>query len=323
MADTKYTYAVARIRSLESSLFTASTMENLAACSSYQEGLRFLSERGWGGADGILDGEDILTRESEKTWETIRSLGVKEEEFGVLLWQKLFHNLKAAIKAVCTGGSEEKVFFEDCRITGPQMTAIIREKDFASLPQPMRHAAQEAYEAMLRHRDGQLCDIILDRAALAAIAGEGNTSKVPVVQQYAQTLVESADIKIAFRAARTGKKEEFLRRALVPCKGLDLEKLIDAAVSGETALAEYLEQTGRGEAARAFLQSGQVFEKWCDDQIIRAIQPQKQNPFSVGPLIAYVLARQNEIKTVRIILTGKQNGLSQEAIRERIRETYV
>ena len=35
------------------------------------------------------------------------------------------------------------------------------------------------------------------------------------------------------------------------------------------------------------------------------------------------LARENEIKTVRIILSGKANGLSEESIRERIREMYV
>ena len=33
--------------------------------------------------------------------------------------------------------------------------------------------------------------------------------------------------------------------------------------------------------------------------------------------------REMEIKTVRIILTGKANGLTDEAIRERMRETYV
>jgi V/A-type H+-transporting ATPase subunit C len=57
--------------------------------------------------------------------------------------------------------------------------------------------------------------------------------------------------------------------------------------------------------------------------MMETIKPQKYNAFSVGPLVAYVLARENEIKTVRIILTGKQNGFSDEVIRERIREMYV
>ena len=70
-------------------------------------------------------------------------------------------------------------------------------------------------------------------------------------------------------------------------------------------------------------ESPSAFERWCDNRIIETMQPQKYNAFSVGPLIAYVIARENEIKTVRIILTGKQNDLPEESIRERVREMYV
>ena len=42
-----------------------------------------------------------------------------------------------------------------------------------------------------------------------------------------------------------------------------------------------------------------------------------------GPLAAYILARENEIKSVRIILSGKINNLSDDSLRERVREMYV
>ena len=57
--------------------------------------------------------------------------------------------------------------------------------------------------------------------------------------------------------------------------------------------------------------------------MMQTMQPQKYQSFSVGPLVAYVLARENEIKTVRIILSGKRSGLSDDSIRERVREMYV
>ena len=47
--------------------------------------------------------------------------------------------------------------------------------------------------------------------------------------------------------------------------------------------------------------------------MIETIKPQKYNPFTAGPLVAYVLAKENEIKTVRIILTARLNGLEEEA----------
>ena len=42
MSKTQYTYAVARIRALEVSLFSASVIEQLLACRDYDSCLRFL-----------------------------------------------------------------------------------------------------------------------------------------------------------------------------------------------------------------------------------------------------------------------------------------
>ena len=53
MSDTKYTYAVARIRALEVSLFSSSTIEQLIACKDHESCLRFLTEHGWGGVDAV------------------------------------------------------------------------------------------------------------------------------------------------------------------------------------------------------------------------------------------------------------------------------
>ena len=75
--------------------------------------------------------------------------------------------------------------------------------------------------------------------------------------------------------------------------------------------------------AEALAESPSAFERWCDNKIIQTIKPQKYNPFSVEPLVAYVLARENEIKTVRIILSAKANNLPEDSIRERVREMYV
>ncbi|NCB92202.1 MAG: V-type ATP synthase subunit C [Clostridia bacterium] len=323
MADTKYTYAVARIRALELALFSASSIEQLVACKDYKQCLQFLTEKGWGGADTPLDGDAILTRESQKTWEMIRELHVDMDAFDVLSYQKLFHNLKAAVKEICTSEVNAHIFFEDCEIGSKEMLRIISQRDYQALPVYMQEAAKEAYETLLRTRDGQLCDVIVDKAALEAISAAGKSSKVEIIKNYAESTVAIADIKIAYRCAKTGKSMDFMRRSLAKCGTLNLELLMKAATSGVDAVSDYLSQAGYQEAAEAMKESNSAFERWCDNKMVQTIQPQKYNPFTIGPLIAYVLARENEIKTVRIILTCKQNGLSDDSIRERVREMYV
>ena len=66
-----------------------------------------------------------------------------------------------------------------------------------------------------------------------------------------------------------------------------------------------------------------AFEKWFDNKIMELIKSQKSNPFTIAPIFAYVLAKQNEIKSVQVVMTAKKNNLNVELVRERIRDLYV
>ena len=323
MSKTQYTYAVARIRALEVSLFSASTIEQLIACKDLESCLRFLQDKGWGGNDVPMDADAILTREREKIWETIGEMHVDMEVFNVLSYTNWFHNLKAAVKEVCTGKSGANIFYEGTPIPKEEMLRIIREKDFKALPENMQEAAEEAVETLLHSGDGQLCDIIIDRATMEAIKEAGRKSQDDIIRDYAESTVAVANIKIAVRSSKTEKSLEFMKRAMAPCDSLNVDGLARAALAGTDSIIEYLSGNGYLEGALALKESPSAFERWCDNRVIQTIKPQKTNPFSVGPLVAYVIARENEIKTVRIILTCKQNGLSDDSIRERVREMYV
>ena len=43
----------------------------------------------------------------------------------------------------------------------------------------------------------------------------------------------------------------------------------------------------------------------------------------IGPLAAYYVAKETEIKALRIILSAKISGASNDTVRERMRELYV
>ena len=323
MSDNQYTYAVARIRAKEVSLFSQATIEQLLACKDEKQCLQFLVEKGWGEADTPMEAEAILTREKEKTWELMRELVKDMSVFDVLTYPDLFHNLKAAIKEIATEEINPNIFYKDTAVSGEEMMEIISAKDFSRLPENMREAAKEAYETLLHTRDGQLCDIIIDRAALDAIYQAGKESKDEIIRDYAESTVAVADIKIAVRSQKTAKTMDFMKKAMAECDSVSVELLARAALSGMDAIGEYLSGTAYAEGAQALAESPSAFERWCDNRIIQTIHPQLYNSFTIGPLVAYVLARENEIKTVRIILSGKLNELPEESIRERVREMYV
>lgn len=323
MSDTQYTYAVARIRSKELLLLNAQTIEQLLSAKSYDECMHLLADKGWGDSDSRISSEQLLAKEREKTWDLMGELVDDLSVFDVFLYANDYHNLKAAIKQVCTGSEDFGLYFSYGTIPAKQLYKLVSEHDFYLLPSGMRACAQEAYEALSQTQDGQLCDIIIDKAALDAIYAAGKASGNDLIEKYSELTVAAADIKTAVRCSRTGKSLEFVKRALAECDTLNVTRLAQAAVEGIEAISDYLSGTNYAEAVTALEQSPSAFERWCDNLMIRDIRPQQYISFGIGPLAAYILARENEIKTVRIILSGKLNELPDASIRERVREMYV
>ncbi|MBR4165512.1 MAG: V-type ATPase subunit [Lachnospiraceae bacterium] len=324
MSDLNYAYAVARIRVLEKYLLSDSDIEQMIAMPSDEAVLAFLKERGWGDESSAKETpETVLSEETAKTNELIRELKVEPEVLEVFSYQEMYHNLKAAVKEACSQDEHPGVFLASADYGREKMLRIIQEQAYDELPAHMRKCAEEAFQTLLHTSDGQLCDIIIDRATLEAIAETGRKAKEPIVRDYADMFVSVADIKIAVRSAQTGKTREFMERAMVSSPSVDAGRLIRAASSGKDEIIGYLAGTRFAGAAEALGESPSAFERWCDNQIIETIKPQKYNPFSAGPIVAYKLARENEIRMARIILTAKANGLPDTAIRERARKMYV
>lgn len=321
--EMEYTYGVARIRALEGNLFSDDTIAALVQCSDYKECLDFLRDKGWGSGDIEQPLDEMLQDEKNKTKQLVRELAGDDTDIEILSIGDEFHNLKAAIKQVCSSGEAKNMFYTGCRLEPEFLKDCIKQGQYSLLPPDMSEAAKEATEMLLQTGSGQLCDIIIDRATLEAIKNAGKKSANSLVQKYADTVVTVANIKIAVRCAATNKDSEFVKKCVVPCEGISITDLTSCVDEGIDSVCDYLESAGYSEAVSALKKSMSVFECWCDNKIIQDIKPEKYNAFSIGPIVAYAIARDIEIKTIKIILSGKQNGFDNEFIKERVRVMYA
>lgn len=321
--EQEYTYGVARIRALESSLFSDDTINQLIQCQNYEECLNFLRDKGWGSGRPDETLEEMLRIEKNRTWKVLYDLVEDENDCRILTINNEFHNLKAAIKQVCTNQEVDNIFIESVSPEPEFLKECIRQGQYNMLPECMAAPAKEATEVLLQTGDGQLCDIIIDKAALEEIIRVGKAAENKLIKKYADSQVAIADIKIAVRCAAAGKDSEFAKKALVPCIGISVAELASSVENGLEEVCSYLESSGYKDAVSALKVSKSVFECWCDNKIIEDIKPEKYNSFTIGPILAYVIARDNEIKTVKIILSGKLNGFDNGFIRERVRVMYA
>ena len=322
MAKADYTYAVARIRSKELKLLTMKDLEALIALDDYESCIRFLTEKGWGN-DTNQTGDEILSTERKKIWLLMNELVKEENAFDVFLLQNDFHNLKVTIKAITRDLKADNMFSEFGKIPAEKIYEAIDKRNYSQLPEYLQNTAKEAMNVLLHTSDGQLCDIIIDKACLEAVYNAGINIVNEIIKLYSELFVASADIKIAVRCAKTAKTLDFIKQSLAECETLNINILANSAAKGIEEICSYLTSSAYKEAVEALKRSPSAFEKYCDDLVTEKMKSQKWEPFTIGPLVAYIIARENEIKAVRIILSAKLNSLDTEIVRERLRKMYV
>lgn len=311
MAD--YIYAVARIRKKETTLLSQGFFDRLLSAEDEESAKKLLREHGY-------EGEE---KEDAKTWSLMAELVPDLSVFDVFLYENDFHNLKAAVKEAYVKQEIPGVYIPHGSVPLDLIRDAVKKRAFRYLPEMLAGPAEEASDTLLKTRDGQLCDMIIDRAALSAIQEAAKSSGSDLMKLYGELTTVIADLRIAARGQAMGKDPAFLRKYMAPAETIDVDSLAKAAGKKEGGLSDYLKKTPYGGGAGELAKSMADFERWCDDLLMDRIRPELHHSFGIDPLAAYILGKRNEIKTVRIILTGKHNGLSEEAIRRRVRKSYL
>ncbi len=317
-----FIYAVARIRCKEGKLFSSKNIEQMISMKDAQSIKRYLSENGWS-LSYAEDNSDVLIEEEKSLWVLMKDLVGDLSYFDFLRVQNDFQNLKACIKSVYSDCDPTPMFVQGGIVDPAFIYKAVSEKNYGELPDYLSETGEEAMTTLLHTRDGQICDNIIDKACLNKVYSLGRASSDEIIREYCEVFVASANIRMAVRGVKLRKSADFFMRTMLECDTLDLKALSVAAAKGFDEICNYLSSTDYKGAVGVIKDSLTSFEKWCDNYIMQKLRSRKSDPFSIGPLVAYIIARQTEIKAVRLILTAKTNDLEDSIIRERIRDMYV
>lgn len=321
MAKQEHIFAVARVKAMENELLDKHEIDSLVTAKDLKAAVRILIEKGFLENEG--DTTDFVEKQNEKLWSFIGELTQDKDAFKTLKVKNDFHNAKVAIKSEYIKEQDESLYEKDSIIPVDELVNAIKNKDFADLPKFISEYACQAYELIFKTGDPQLCDSILDKGLLNAMSEFAKQSGNDVLTDYAKTQSTIADIKVAIRGARSGKDQKFFENALSGISEFNAASLAQVASQGQEALFSFLESSNYAEAVEMLKNDFSLFETWCDNVIIERIQRQKYVFTTLSPIVAYILARQNEIKTVNIILASKKNGVEEQEIRKMVMQTYV
>ena len=304
-----YTYSVARIRAKEAFLLSKQDIEQLISAADYDEAVRLLRDK-----NGIASEDEL--------WQLLDGLA-DAETIRVLRLRADYHNIKAAVKAVFSDTDAKELLLDGGTEDKNIIYEAVRTRNYDMLDEELADTAEAATKLLLHTQDGQLCDLLIDKARLAAVENAAEQTRDSFIIGYAEMTADLANLRTALRCALTDRPRSFIENALYDGGSLNYSMLAAAAEGGTEKLFEYVSSTAYSDGVQYMKSGAAVFEKWCDDRIMELMDTAKYDSFSAAPIIAYAYAAETELNTIRLILSAKKSGFDNDIIRERVRRLYA
>jgi V/A-type H+-transporting ATPase subunit C len=150
-----------------------------------------------------------------------------------------------------------------------------------------------------------------------------------MIIEWVQASIDLANIRTFLRVRRLGKDSSFLAQALLngglipPARFQELFAQPVEALAAGLADTPYSRIAAEGARLAKDMAPLAGLEKLADDYLTGIAKGARFIPLGPESLFAYILAKENEIRNVRIILAGKLNDVAAETIRERLRDVDV
>ncbi len=329
MKDTEYLSLSASVRARENSLLTRERRERMLDARTDEEAAKVLSECGYAEPEDLSASavNAVLAQAREELFRDLKAATPQPGLVEVFQIKYDYHNAKAVLKAQAMGEEPDRLLMSGGRFDPQSLAEDLRRGDLAGYPEPLRRAVGQAETALSEQRDPQRADLALDRACYAEMTAAAKESESAFLQGYVRLAIDAANLRTAVRCARKNVSQELLLESLLPGGNVDPAGLASAKgqeFSGRFA-ASPLESAAQLGAGLATPGSGSLtaFERACDDALTAYLAQARRVAFGEQPVVGYLCAREAEATAIRTILSGRKAGLSGEAIRERLRESYV
>ncbi|MFO7151970.1 MAG: V-type ATP synthase subunit C [Bacillota bacterium] len=331
--DEEFLFTSGRVKALENRLLGRSIIERILEAEDTEAVLRVLSETDYAPefeeAGSIYDFEKALENSMKRTFDLIReSLNDRRiVRFFTLKYD--YQNLKVIAKSRILGSEASGSLSRLGEVPLDELVKLGKDEADAAVPEAMKTAFEAAMRIYEETRDPQQVDLLLDRALYEELVELTKGIGHQFLKDYLAASVDLTNIKAMVRLKYMEADFRTLGKALLPggTLGQDffekyyqepLQSLVEALSSSRYAVVVK-------EGLEKWIATGNPasYEKLSDDYLLGILKKGLYKPFGLETVVGYIGARENEIKILRVLLVGKINGISEDLIRERLRDVYV
>lgn len=327
--DTEYLFISANIRAQENRMVGQQALVKMVSAKTAEEAYKTVTDLGIGTDYDYKDFEKALNQELADTYERLETKAPNPEMFRIFRYKYDGHNLKTLVKSEATDTTAEELFIPLGNVSTEVLQSEYKEEVFSKLDPKLANACLKAKEYLAQSSDPQMVDVIIDKAVLEVMNEKASLYSNAFLNKLVDAYIDIANIRSFVRIKRIGKDLNFLKEVIAQGGSITPGKYYDLYLKSFDDFFEMLDGSRYGSflepAYDAVKNKGTLsaFEKLCDNYIISLLKESRFVPFGAEPVLSYLLARENEVQAVRIVMASKIAGVDPEKISERLRDTYA
>ena len=338
--DWRYTFQTAQVRVLEMQMLSRAALLDMANFESFAQAIDLLSGTEYslprGGRD-FAEVEEILQQRRTAVRELFSVLMLDEPIIELFRTRDDFANLRLALRRTLTEKPLGTDYSNDGNVPPEMIEQIFSEEDEFSkpvFPDYIRHAVEQAVLSYYQNKDIRQVDYAIDRVQAQYNLEQARRLNSIFLLGFFRIQIDLTNIRTMLRLkftesesrTKTAEAEVFLVRGNVFLEGgfIELERFRRGLELGYEALGPLFFVTPYHrivDTGANYLASNKSFlrvEQQCEEHLTGFLKSTIQITAGPQPIIAFLLMKENEIRTVRLILTAKKNFLDTKLILDRL-----
>ncbi len=328
-----YIQAVTRTRVLETKLLSRTRLERMVDTKEPEEILKILGETEYAGAlagvDRIEDYETILSSELKRVYKEMYDISKDKIVVDLMALKYDYHNLKVLVKEKLLEKDFANMYIPISAFDFEKIRLGFNSGDHRDMDLDIREALEAVEKDFEVHEDPQRIDIILDKYYFNHLYKLAKETGIPLFVEYVTSDIDFTNVKTLIRVKKQNKDINFLQDVIIENGRIGKDDIVMNLNSSIDVIVAKFKSLDIGPKLRLGLEkyeeTGRLseFERQMDNYLMDINKSSKSVNFGPEPIFSYIIAKETEVKALRIIIVSKLNKLSSQDIRERLRDLYV
>ncbi len=324
---------VTRTRVLETRLLSGTRIDRVIEAKDIQEIYKILNETEYANAVQGVNRDDeyekVLSSELKRVYKLMREISKEPIVVDILALKYDYHNLKVMIK-------EDKFSKDLSDLYSPLGTQDLKklksnysDENFKEINPEFSDAIEAVLKDLEINNDPQRIDIIMDKYYFKHMYKMASETKIDLFVEYVKDMIDFINVRSIIRLKNQGKDFKFADDVILENGNIEKETILASLNDSTDSMINKFRHSkissGLLKGLESYKNTNRLsdLEKNMDNYLMELNKPSKNIHFGPEPIFSYIVAKESEVKTLRIIMVAKLNNLSPEVIRGRVRDLYV